>query len=140
MHNSFSCERISDSKLSCGVDGRVRGIVSSTLIPCTILHKISGNMTDTLDETGSGVKATESSEQKSKEQITSPILSPSAISRSSQEDNVERRDDVCENENAWKGDSWSQEDVRKFHNREFIFSYIVINKYLSQRIFSFHLL
>ena len=95
-------------------------------------------MTATLDETGSGVKATESSEQKSKEQINSPILSPASVSRSSQEDNVERRDDVCGNENAWKGDSWSQEDVRKFHNRETIFSYIVIKKCPSQHIFSFH--
>ena len=40
------------------------------------------------------------------------IQSPSACSRSSQEENTDGRDKNRANENTWKGDPWSQEDVR----------------------------
>ena len=41
-----------------------------------------------------------------------PILSPSTVSQVSQEDNNTGGDDDSENDNNWKGQSWSQEDVR----------------------------
>ena len=47
------------------------------------------------------------------EESISSILSPSAESQISQEENVVEGDDDSENDNiAWKGDAWSQEDVR----------------------------
>jgi len=59
-----------------------------------------------------GTKLTDSSTSSRKEESDSSILSPSAVSQISQEENVGEEDDDSENDNTWKGDSWSQEDVR----------------------------
>ena len=61
---------------------------------------------------GSGANVIDGSVKICKEHLNSSILSPSAVSQSSQEENIVGIDDDCENGNTWKGDSWSQEDVR----------------------------
>ena len=80
-------------------------------------------LTTTSDETSpdiiepspvNGVKTTESSEQKSNEKIDPSIVLPSSVSQSSQEENAMGRDGDCNNDNTWKGDSWSQDHVRIF--------------------------
>ena len=42
------------------------------------------------------------------------VVSPSPVLELSQEEDNLRRDNNGENGNAWKGDLWSQEDVRTF--------------------------
>ena len=60
------------------------------------------------------VKTTEGDEQKPSEQAGSSILSPSAVSQSSEEETAAARDGDRNNENTWTGDLWSHEDVRSF--------------------------
>jgi hypothetical protein len=95
----------------------------------SILKQISGNMAvlspltatsddsspDSIESTpGKGAKVTDSSAKVCKEQSEPSILSPSAVSHSSQDENILGGDDDDEIESTWKGDSWSQEDVRNF--------------------------
>jgi hypothetical protein len=61
---------------------------------------------------GEAPKVTDSAEKVPKEQSDSTIVSPLNVSQSPQENTAERDDDG-ESENTWKGDSWSEEDVRK---------------------------
>lgn len=79
--------------------------------------------TATLDETShsstesassSGTKEIDKSSKVCQEENNSSVLSPSAVSQSLQQENIAERDDDSENENTWKGDSWSQDDVRNF--------------------------
>ena len=57
-------------------------------------------------------KSTDGSSMVCKVDNNSSIQSPSAVSQTSQDETNVEREDECENENTWKGDSWSQEDVR----------------------------
>jgi len=62
---------------------------------------------------GKGAKVTDGSAKVCKELSEPSILSPSAVSHSSQDENILGGDDDDEIESTWKGDSWSQEDDKK---------------------------
>ena len=54
------------------------------------------------------------SPKKREEENMPSTISPPTVSRSTEEENGGARDNDCENERTWKGDPWSQEDVRNF--------------------------
>mmetsp|Transcript_13602 Transcript_13602/g.27405 ORF Transcript_13602/g.27405 Transcript_13602/m.27405 type:complete len:769 (+) Transcript_13602:87-2393(+) len=58
-------------------------------------------------------KHTESGEYVQSEESKSSILSPSAISQISQDENPAEGDDDSDNDSNWKGQLWSQEDDKK---------------------------
>lgn len=105
------------------------GVLSLHFLLRFLQKQISGNMTvlspltatsgdsspDSIESTPvNGAKVTDSSAKVCKEQSQPSMISPSAVSQSSQDENILGGDDDDENETTWKGDSWSQEDVRNF--------------------------
>lgn len=61
----------------------------------------------------SGEKQIDCAENEPSEETASSMRSPSPVSPASEEETPVKKEDESENDNSWKGESWSQEDDKK---------------------------
>ena len=77
--------------------------------------------------------------KKIEEQNEDLVLSPPVVPQSSREENTVGRDNDCETQKTWKGDPWSQEDVRilPMRVRLMFFNIVVPNPSRKHYVISF---